>query len=130
VNGTGPEAALMRNIVAAYSAYERLVIKARAKAALAVKKARGERVGGMPYGWRDGDGNLLVEDEAEQATVARAREIRAEGASLREVGRRLLEEGHGPRVGKGWRVQVGARLFTGRGASPQAYTWASGGKRM
>jgi DNA invertase Pin-like site-specific DNA recombinase len=75
-----------------FAAYDRALIRPRTKASLAAKKARGERVGGLPYGWRD-EGGRLVEEEAEQVVVRRVREIRAEGASLREVGRRLLAEG-------------------------------------
>jgi DNA invertase Pin-like site-specific DNA recombinase len=110
-NGAGPEAALMRNIVAAFSAYERMLIRARTKAALAVKKAKGQRVGGIPYGYRlAADGTHLEKDDAERIVVARARALREQGLSLRAVGRALLEEGHAPRRGKAWHVQVVARL--------------------
>ena len=44
-NGDGPEHALRRNIVAAFAEYERALIRARTRAALAVKRARSERVG-------------------------------------------------------------------------------------
>ena len=49
-NGDQPENLLMRRMVDAFAGFERRVIGARTKAALAVKKARGERVGGIPYG--------------------------------------------------------------------------------
>ena len=48
----------------------------------------------------------MVEDEVDQVALCRARELRAEGASLRAIGRRLIEEGHRPRNGKRWHVQV------------------------
>ena len=51
-NGDGPEAQLLRHIVNAFAEYERLLIKARTKSALAVKKAKGERTGQIPYGKR------------------------------------------------------------------------------
>ncbi len=108
-NGDSPEAQLMRNMVAAFAMYERALIRSRTKAALAVKKARGERVGGVPYGYRD-EGGLLAEDEAEQVIVARARELRASGLSLRRIRGALLDEGHRPRTGKRWHVQVLARM--------------------
>ena len=41
----------MRRIVDAFAEYERLVIKARTRAALAVKRTRGERIDGIPYGF-------------------------------------------------------------------------------
>ncbi len=75
-----------------------------------MKRARGERVGGIPYGMRLGDDGLLVEDPDERATVARARELAAEGKSLRAIGRALAEEGRAPRCRKQWHVAVLARL--------------------
>ena len=53
--GTGsdsPSDILMRRIIDAFAEYERLIIGARTKAALRAKKARGERVGGIPYGYQ------------------------------------------------------------------------------
>ncbi len=108
-NGNTPEAALLRSMIDAFAAYERALIRSRTKAALAVKKARGERVGGVPYGFRD-EGGVLVEDEREQVVVKRARELRAEGLSLRAIGRSLLEEGHTPRSARRWHVAVLSRL--------------------
>ena len=45
-----PASVLMRRIVDAFGEYERLLIKARTRAALKAKKARGERYGQVPYG--------------------------------------------------------------------------------
>ncbi len=109
-NGDTPEAALMRSMIDAFAAYERALIRSRTKAALAVKKARGERVGGVPYGKRVGEDGKLVEDAAEGVVIARARELRSEGLSLRAIGRALTDDGHAPRNGKRWHVQVLARM--------------------
>lgn len=97
-------------MIDAFAAYERALIRSRTKAALAVKKARGERVGGIPYGWRAGDDGVLVEAPGAQTVIVRARELRAEGQSLRAIGRTLLDEGHAPRNGKRWHVEVLRRL--------------------
>ena len=110
-NGDRPEDQLMRSIVAAMAAYERALISARTRAALAVKRSRGQRIGAIPFGYRVADdGKTLLPDDHEQAVIARARELRAEGASLRAVGRALIEEGHAPRAGKAWHVQLVARM--------------------
>ena len=101
----------MRNIVSAFGAYERAIIRARTRAALAVKRERGERVGTIPYGYRLAeDGKHLEEDPDEQVVVARVRELHAEGESLRGIGRTLLDEGHEPRGGRNWHVQVLGRI--------------------
>ena len=47
---------------------------------LAVKKAQGTRLGGPPYGLRR-EGKQMVEDPAEQATIAPIGELRARGFS-------------------------------------------------
>ncbi len=112
-NGDSPEAQLMRNMVAAFAMYERALIRSRTKAALAVKKAKGERVGGVPYGMRLGeDGRQLEEHPDEQATIVRARELRDAGSSLRAIGRALIDEGHRPRNARGRHVQVLTRLVS------------------
>ena len=101
----------MRNMVAAFAMYERALIRSRTKAALAVKRAKGERVGTIPYGYRlAADGKHVEEDSEEQATIARARALRADGLSLRAIGRTLLGEGHHPRTARAWHVQVLGRL--------------------
>jgi DNA invertase Pin-like site-specific DNA recombinase len=107
-NEAGPEAQLMRNMVAAFAMYERALIRARTKAALAVKKARGERTGGIPLGSRL-VGGRLVRDEAERAAVTRARALRVEGGSLRQIATTLKEEGHRPR-GRRWHIQTISRI--------------------
>ncbi len=112
-NGDGPEAQLLRGVIDVFAQYERAIIRSRTKAALAVKKANGERVGGVPYGYRLEDGRV-VEDADEQATVARARELRAAGLSLRRIGRVLIAEARNPRDAKCWHVQVVKRMVGGR----------------
>jgi DNA invertase Pin-like site-specific DNA recombinase len=108
-NGDRPEDQLLRSIVAAMAAYERALIRSRTRAALAVKKARGERTGGVPYGFR-AEGKRLVEDPEEAATVARAREFRGEGRSLRQIAAALVAEGRRPRGGGEWAIQTIHRL--------------------
>ena len=50
----------MRGIVDVFAAYEREVIRARTRAALGVKRARGERTGEIPYGYRVAAGRALL----------------------------------------------------------------------
>ena len=51
-----PEGRLVRGVLDLFAEYERAMIKARTKAALAAKKRRGERTGGIPLGFRVVDG--------------------------------------------------------------------------
>lgn len=85
-DGEGPAEALMRTMIDAFAQYERAPIRQRTKAALAVKKARGLRTGGVPYGMQLAAGGKTLElCEAERAVLAQVRAWRAAGLSLRAV---------------------------------------------
>jgi DNA invertase Pin-like site-specific DNA recombinase len=95
---------LFFTLLAGFAEFERWRIKERANEGRAGKLAKGGHIGGdAPFGWRvegTGKGATLVEVEAEQATIARARELQAEAGSLRKLSARLAAEGHLDRQGK------------------------------
>lgn len=98
--GDTPEAALMRSIIDAFAQYERALIKLRTKTALQRKRAKGERVGSLPYGYRlVDDRQHLVPDPAEQAVIAVVRELRAHGLTTRAIARELNRRGLANRAG-------------------------------
>jgi len=108
-----PTSVLMRRIIDAFAEYERLVIKMRTTAALAVKKRRGERVGSVPYGWRlSAGGVVLEEDPAEHELVAVARELRGQGLPLREVAAQMAARGLVGRAGKALQPMQVARMVS------------------
>ena len=85
-NGNSPSELLMTRIFDAFSEHERLIIKARTKAALAAKKAKGERVGHVPFGFRLANDHLHLEiDAREQAILSQMQALREKGFSLREI---------------------------------------------
>ena len=109
--GEGPEGLLMRRIVDAFAEYERAVIRGRIRAALAVKKQRGERVGDIPYGYRlAGDGRRLEPEPGEQQVLGVVRQLRATGATLRVIGEQLEGQGLRPRSGGRWHPQTLANI--------------------
>jgi len=100
-NGDGPEASLMRSILDAFAQYERALIRARIKAALAVKKDRGERTGSIPFGYDLGpDGKTLRLNDKEQQAIKRMRTMRNNGKSLRQIAVYLTRHGYAPRGGR------------------------------
>jgi DNA invertase Pin-like site-specific DNA recombinase len=112
-----PAALLMRRMVDAFAEYERAIIRARTRAALAVKRERGERTGSIPYGSRlAADGRMLEPDTAERAIVAAAHDLRAEGLSLRAVGAALTARGMLPRSGGAWNPKT-VRALLGEAAA-------------
>ena len=112
-NGDSPEDQLMRHLVGAFASYERALAGARMRAALAVTKAQGERVGSVPYGFRVGEDGVLEPDDDEQEAVELARRLRADGLSLRAIDRELRRQGHLPRAGGRWHVQTVATIVRG-----------------
>ena len=97
-----PSSVLMRRIIDAFAEHERLLIKARTRAALTAKRRRGQRTGNVPIGYalvddgqRSKAGNLvgLVVDPAKVATMRLVRELRGEGRSLREIAGELDQRG-------------------------------------
>jgi hypothetical protein len=72
------------------------------------KREAGEYTGGaVRYGFRlAADGRTLEADEAEQAVVTVAVELRAAGLSLRAVGDALAARGLMPRTGKRWHAET------------------------
>lgn len=108
--GDTPEGHLMRGLLDLFAAYERAVIRARTKAALAVKRSRGERVSGRaPLGYRF-EGRRLAPDSAEGMVLARVHTLRAKGLSLARVAAILNAEGVDCRGGR-WHVTTLARAL-------------------
>jgi DNA invertase Pin-like site-specific DNA recombinase len=78
----------------AAAAYERSIIRARTKAALGVKKARGEYVGNPPFGFEVGqDGKTLRVNQREASIAAELRQMRAANLSYRQIQQQSAERG-------------------------------------
>lgn len=94
----------MRGIIDVFAQYKRALIRARTRAALPVKRGRGERLGGdLPYSYHLGpDGVHLEADEDDQQVIAAAPELRSAGMSLRQIGAALMARGLLPRSGRSW----------------------------
>lgn len=108
--GTGsdsPSDVLMRRIIDAFAEYERLIIGARTKAALRAKKVRGERVGGIPYGYQLGsDHRSLIEQPDEQDIKRQVLSWREAGVSYSGIAERLNAQGTVPRGQRRWHPQT------------------------
>jgi site-specific DNA recombinase len=122
-NGETPSDVLMRHMLDGMAAFERQLIAARTKAALAVKRSRGERIGQIPYGFRlkpngihrqvktpdgatrracaeDCTGCVHLEaHEDEQSNLARMRELEP-SRSCQAISDALADEGIFNRNGK------------------------------
>jgi DNA invertase Pin-like site-specific DNA recombinase len=99
-----PMRTALRQMIGVVAQLERGMIAARLRAGRRAKAEVGGYAYGAPrYGLRAEDG-VLVADAAEQRAIARARELREDGASLREIAATLVEAEYA----------AGARSFTVR----------------
>lgn len=118
-NGDSPADAFLRTVIDGAAQYERGMIRARTRAALAAKRARRERVGAVPYGFAlEHDGVHLVAARQEQPTIARARELRATGLSLRAVAAGLASEERVSRRGETFLAAQVARMLAPTSRNP------------
>jgi DNA invertase Pin-like site-specific DNA recombinase len=100
--GDDPASKLMRTMIDAFAEYERALIKARTRSALAIKAARGEKVGGVQlYGAADGLDPARADIERE--IVSRASKLRAAGMPIRDIAVDL--NSHGLRTRRGGLIQ-------------------------
>jgi len=101
--GDDPTSRLMRQIVDCFAEYERAIIRARTRAALAVKKSRGQRVGGIPFGYRlSDDGRNLELNADEQRALGILRSLRDSGKTYDAIASELNRLGFRSRTGREW----------------------------
>jgi site-specific DNA recombinase len=90
IDTTSAAGKMIFRMLAVMAEFEKDQISERTKMAMAHKKACGERVGTIPFGFDLlGDGATLVENESEQATIKVIHELRARGLSLRDIATEL-----------------------------------------
>lgn len=104
-SGDDPTSELIRGILLSVARFEKALIRSRIKAALAVKRSRGEHVGAAPYGMR-AEGKALAIHPEEAAIVERLRALRASGLTLRAVIDQATAEGLRNRAGKPFTLAV------------------------
>lgn len=109
-NGDSPADAFMKTLLDAAAAYERALIRARTAAALQAKRAKGERAGGVPFGFTATPDGRLLANEAEQFVLAIVRELRAAGMPLRGVVAELSRRGLVSRTGRAFQLTQVARM--------------------
>lgn len=99
-NGDGAADVFMRSVMDAAAQFERGLIAARTKAAMAAKRVANERIGEVPFGWCLDDAGRLVEDADEQAVIEQILECRRLGTSLRRIAAILNDAGVVTKKGK------------------------------
>lgn len=88
-------------MMGALAQMEREVISERTRAALAYKKAKGDPLGAVPYGFKLEDGKY-EKDPGEQKIVRRIKRLREKGKSYRQIATILNGEGIPAKRGGKW----------------------------
>ena len=103
---------LVITIMGAVSQWEREAIGERTRDALRHKRAQGQRVGNIEFGFRlASDGRKLEPDAVEQAALAEISNLRAQGQPLRRIATILNSQGRRTRRGTEWRLESVARTI-------------------
>jgi DNA invertase Pin-like site-specific DNA recombinase len=101
-----PMRTAMRQMVGVFAQLERAMIAARMRAGRRLKAERGGYAcGAPPLGYRPVGGELVADDQ-EAATLERIRELREDGASLRQMAEVLTAEGHRTKRGGSWHPET------------------------
>ncbi len=111
-NGDTPADEFMRTVIDGAAQYERALIKARTRAALQVKRSRGQKTGGaVPFGYRLAeDGIHLSENDREQEIIDLVRQLRDRGQTIRAIAEHLNQEDY-PSRGRKWYPTSVARIL-------------------
>lgn len=98
-NGDTPADALMRTLLDAMAQFERALISMRTRAAMAVRRSRGQPTSGTaPTGYRI-DGDRLLEVPREMEAVRLAQALHASGMGFEDIARELWSRGYRSRSG-------------------------------
>jgi DNA invertase Pin-like site-specific DNA recombinase len=105
-DGEEPQDEFFRDLTDSLAKMERKIIGKRTAAALHAKRARGERAGAIPYGYRLArDGTTLAPHQRERRTLRLILECREAGYSLRDTAEELNRKGLTTRAGQPWRFE-------------------------
>jgi DNA invertase Pin-like site-specific DNA recombinase len=103
IDTTSAAGKMLLTMLAAFAQFERDLTAERTTAALAHKKSLGQRVGTVPFGWDLAtDGITLLENAAEQQTIATIRALRASGMTLQAIADRLNASATPTKKGTKW----------------------------
>ena len=114
IDTTSAAVRFMLVVLAGAAEMERNLTRERTRSAMAVKRANGQRIGAIPYGFDlADDGSTLVPNESEQAVIRDIQAMRARGMKLQQIADAVTERGVPTKTGKSnrWTHQAVARIL-------------------
>ncbi len=113
IDTTSAAGKMVFRMMAVLAEFERDLVSERTKAALAHKKALGQRVGNIAYGYKLAeDCEVLEEDDQEQLVLQSILRMRRKGYSLQNIADKLNNKGQTTRCGSMWRKQYIGNLVS------------------
>lgn len=93
IDTTSASGKMVFRMLAVLNEFERDLVSERTIASLQHKRARGGRMGQLPFGYTVGtDGDTLVAADAEQQTIRRVHQMRNEGHTLKDIAAQLVSD--------------------------------------
>ena len=108
-------------VLAGAAEMERNLTRERTRAAMAVKRANGQRVGSVPYGFDLGeDGSTLVPNAREGGIIRDIRAMRDSGKTLKAIAETLTDRGVPTKTGRSmqWTHTAVARILNRSAKAP------------
>ena len=111
LDATSASGRLMLNLLASVSQWEREIIGERTRDAMAYLKSKNKVYSRPVFGYSfDEDTNQLVEDKQEQQVIMAIQQLRRDGASYREIVKKLNAEGIPTKRGGRWQMNTVRRI--------------------
>ncbi len=112
IDTSGAAGKLFYAMLAAFAEFERDVIAERTKLALSHKRAKGERLGSIPFGFTvAADRVTLIPEAKEQATLTDLRTMREAGWTWKRIADELNARGMFNRSGDAWTLHNARKIF-------------------
>lgn len=118
IDTTSAAGRFMLVVLAGAAEMERNLTRERTRSAMAVKRANGQRIGTVPYGYDLGpDGASLIPNDTEQAVIAEIQAMRRLGMKLQSIAKELTRREVSTKTGRStrWSHQAVARILTRSG---------------
>jgi site-specific DNA recombinase len=126
LDSTGIDGLIQSTFASLFSQVEREHIRQRTKAALNVKRSRGERIGAIPYGFKLArDRKTLKPCEKETKVIRTIVTMRKRGCSYRDIVTRLNKTRIPTRTGSPWRLTQVVRIIQKHANATSAKTAAN-----
>ena len=114
IDTTSAAGRFMLVVLAGAAEMERNLTRERTRSAMAVKRANGQRIGTVPYGFDlADDGKTLIENQAEREIVEQIRAMRSEGITLQLIAQSLTDRGIPTKTGRSdsWQHKTIGRIL-------------------